>query len=93
MTIVLYFITKTVYFGLVVMQLLIFLRVMLSWFMLDDENAVIEFICDTAELFVAPIRALLEKSEWVRGLPFDISYIVAFVIISIVKNALPVIKL
>mgnify|MGYP000858906007 FL=1 len=89
LSIVLYIITKTVYFGLVVLQMLMFLRAALSWLMPDDDNVLSEFVYTATEPIIAPVRGLLEHFEFVRGLPFDLSFFVTFLILVILQNALP----
>ncbi|MFY9380557.1 MAG: YggT family protein [Acutalibacteraceae bacterium] len=89
LSIVLYIITKTVYFGIVVLQILMFLRAAFSWIMPDDDNMFSEFIYTATEPIIAPVRGFLERFDFVRGLPFDISFFVTFMILVILQNALP----
>lgn len=93
MSIVLYFITKTVYFGLVVLQLLMFLRALFSWVMPDDDNMIANFLYAVTEPIIAPVRGFLERFELVRALPFDISFFATFLLVVILQNALPTVAI
>lgn len=75
------------------MQLLMFLRALLTWVMPDDDNAIIDFIFTATEPLIAPVRGFLDRFEFVRSLPFDISFFVTFILIVIIQNALPVISI
>lgn len=93
LSIVLYFLTKTVYFGLIVLQVLMFLRALLSWVMPDDDNMITDFIYAATEPIIAPVRGLLDRFEFVRAMPFDISFFVTFIILVILQNALPTVSI
>lgn len=88
MPIILYFITKTVYFALVVLQVLMFLRALLSWIMPDGDNMLTDFIYYATEPMIAPVREFLERFDFVQSLPFDLSFFVTFLILVIVQNVL-----
>jgi len=72
-----------------VLQILMFLRAALSWIMPDDDNVLSEFVFTATEPLIAPVRGLLERFEFVRGLPFDLSFFVTFILLVLVQNALP----
>ena len=82
----LYIITKTVYFGIVVLQILMFLRAAFSW--MPDDTICFRICIHRREPIMA-VRGFLERFDFVRGLPFDISFFVTFMILVILQNALP----
>ena len=44
------------------------------------------FVGLVTEIFVAPVRALLERFEWARRSPIDISFFVTFLLLSILST-------
>lgn len=88
MPIILYFITKTVYFALIVLQILMFLRALLSWIMPDGDNVLTDFVYYATEPMITPVREFLERFDFVQSLPFDLSFFVTFMILVIVQNVL-----
>ena len=63
-------------------QLAMLVRAVLSWFPIEP-NKLINFIYAITEPFVAPIRALFDKMGWFKGLPIDISFMVSYLLITI----------
>jgi len=49
----------------------------------SDENRLMDFLYTVTEPFIVPIRALLDKLGWFSGLPIDISFMVAYLLISL----------
>ncbi|MBE6557240.1 MAG: YggT family protein [Ruminococcaceae bacterium] len=68
---------------LMVLQLCMLVRAFMSWFV-SDENRLMDFLYTVTEPFIVPIRALLDKLGWFSGLPIDISFMVAYLLISLV---------
>ena len=63
-------------------------RAILSWFPIDS-NKFIDFIYSITEPFIYPIRVLFIKMNWFQGLPIDISFLVSYILISVVLMILP----
>jgi uncharacterized protein YggT (Ycf19 family) len=59
-----------------------------SWFPVRDDNPILSFVCMVTEPFVAPIRALFDKMGWFRNFPLDMSFFVAFVLVSMLDSIL-----
>ena len=76
---------------LAAVELCMLIRAILSWFPIKDDNPILLFVTMITEPVVAPIRALLEKLGWFRNIPIDISFIVAYILLSIVSTALGVV--
>lgn len=57
--------------------------------MADEDNAFIRFVNAVTDPIIIPVRMLLEKFEFVRNMPIDISFFVAYILLVIVQNILP----
>ena len=88
MTGILYILMKTVSLLLSAMQLLMMLRAVISWLPVDEDSNVVNFLYAMTEPVIMPVRMLLERFEALNELPIDISFIVAFMILSIVQMLL-----
>lgn len=62
-------------------------RAILSWFPMF-ENKFVDFLYAITEPFINPIRQLFVKMNWFQGLPIDISFLVTFMLISLVSQIL-----
>ena len=71
---------------LMAIQLAMLLRAVLSWFPL--ENRFIDFLHNVTEPFIYPIRRLFERFGWFQGMPIDISFMVSYILLSIVMMLL-----
>ncbi len=70
-----------------VLNTLIFIRVLLSWFPIDRNNPLISLLYTLTEPILAPIRKLLFKSPMGGpGMMIDFSPIIAFMLIELLKN-------
>lgn len=75
------------------LQLLMFLRALLSWVMPEEDNVISDFVFTATEPLIIPVRNLLERFELVRALPFDISFFVVFILLVILQNVLPAVSM
>lgn len=67
---------------LVILQLLMMVRAILSWIPTDEESAFSAFVYHITEIVIYPVRCILERSETIASLPIDISFFVTFLLIS-----------
>lgn len=74
--------TATVSLALIVLQILMLIRVILSLFPIDEDSPFFRFIYFTTEIFVMPVRLLFEHFGWFEGFPLDMSFFVTFILIS-----------
>jgi YggT family protein len=72
-------------------QLAMLVRAILSWFPIRDDNPILLFTTLITEPIVAPIRALFEHFGWFRNIPLDISFFVAYILLSVVSTVITVI--
>ena len=68
--------------ALMLIQTAMLIRAVLSWFMLDG-NRFVDFLHAVTEPFVYPIRRLLQKMNWLQGTPIDFSFMLTYLIISV----------
>ena len=72
---------------LMFIQLAMLVRAILSWFPID--NRFVDFVYAVTEPFILPIRRLFERMGWFQGLPIDISFMVSYLLITVVVMLLP----
>ncbi len=89
MTNFVYVFTNLVSFFLMALEMMMFIRAVLSWLPIDDDSPVVSFVYTMTEPVIVPVRILLERSETVRSLPIDLSFFVAFILLSVVQMLLP----
>ena len=70
------------------LELLLFIRAILSWFPVNRSGALNQFLEYTTEPVLTPIRSLLNRSSTLRNFPIDFSYIAAFLLIQILNSLL-----
>jgi YggT family protein len=68
------------------MQALIFIRAVISWLPVPRNNRLLILLHQITEPLLAPIRSLLNRSSFGRGMMFDISPIVALLLITFLKS-------
>jgi uncharacterized protein YggT (Ycf19 family) len=88
--IALYLLTASVSALLGFLSFFMFLRAILSFIPGSEEWRVSDFLFYVTELAVAPVRLLMEKMGWGEGLPFDMSFTVAYLLIFLLQATLPV---
>ena len=58
-----------------------FLRAILSWFIMD-ENKFTNFLYAVTEPFIYPVRRFLERMNWLQNSPIDFSFMITFLLLS-----------
>jgi YggT family protein len=77
-------IMMVVYYLLVLFELILLARVLLSWFPnVDRSNPLIQFVFDVTEPVLRPIRDLLPQ-----GMMLDLSPLIVFLIINVLLQIL-----
>ena len=80
--IVLEVVRGTVCLLLSAIQLAMTVRAILSWFPIEP-NKLTHFLDVVTEPVIYPIRKLFEKMNWFQNIPIDMSFMVTFMILSI----------
>ncbi len=83
-----YVFTSIVYYFLCALQFCMLIRAVLSWFPLDDDNKFLIFIESITEPVIFPIRALLDKLGLFTNFPLDMSFLFAYILLSILSGLL-----
>ena len=78
-------IKKAVDVLLTVIEVLIFLRVIMSWFPVARENPLVNFLYVITEPILGPIRTLIQKSAFGSNFMFDLSPIIVWLIIRVIR--------
>ena len=73
-------------------QLCMFIHAILSWISPASGNVgpIRAFINGVTELVTAPVRAFLERFEWARRSPLDLSFFLTFILLSLISTILTV---
>lgn len=66
-------------------------RAIMSWLPIDEDSNIANFLYAMTEPVIYPVRMLLERIKVTSDLPIDISFIVSFLLLSIIQMLLPVI--
>ena len=82
------FLAKAViYTAIGALQMAMFARAILSWFP-GVGGRFEEFLYTITEPFIEPVRMLLDRFESIAGLPIDISFLVTFILLSLIQSML-----
>ncbi len=73
---------------LMVLQIAMLVRAVLSWFPGGDGNIISEIAYVITEPVIIPVRAFLDRFESVKNFPIDMSFFVTFIIISLISSLL-----
>ena len=87
---IIYLVAKIIDILLGVVYFAMFLRAILSFFV-SPENKLILLCVLITEPFVAPFRLLLEKLNIAQDIPIDISFMVAYLALFLIRLLLPII--
>ena len=88
MTALLYVLAATVSLALNVIYFAMFLYAILSWFMMEDAPIMQVLAMITAPV-ILPVRAITSRIPALQNSPVDFSFLIAFVLLLFVMNALP----
>lgn len=69
-------------------QWAIFVRVIISWLPIPKNSPIITALYYITEPILAPIRSMLSKSAMGQNMMFDLSPIIAFLLIGILQNVI-----
>jgi len=72
-----------------ILNVLILIRIILSWVRVGRNNPIVKFVFDITEIFLAPIRNLIAKSPiGGPGMMLDFSPLVCVLLIDVVSRVL-----
>ena len=70
------------------LEICMLIRAVLSWFPVRDDNPILTFVHMVTEPIVAPIRMLFDRMGWFRNMPIDISFFVAYLLLSVLATVM-----
>lgn len=85
---VFYVAANTAYYLLWIIQIMLFLRAILSWFMQEEESGFMFVLVGLTEPILMPFRALLQRSETMRSIPIDFSLTFAMIAVILLQTML-----
>ena len=65
------------------LQICMFVRAILSWFPMEP-NKFTDFLFGVTEPVIYPVRRLMEKMNWLQGLPIDMSFMITYLLLSVI---------
>ena len=80
-------IKNTVIVLLMAVQFAMLARAILSWFPMNSSR-IVDFLYSVTEPFIYPVRMLFEKMNWFTDLPIDMSFFVAYLLLSVITTVL-----
>lgn len=81
----LYILSSTLSLLLSILELLMLGRAILSWFPIDEDSALVQFLYGITEPVIYPVRMLLERFDLFQGLPIDMAFFFTFILINILS--------
>ncbi len=91
MLVILYFIAKLIAILLEAVSLAMLIQALMPLFTSVDENRFYIFLCALTEPFIYPVRYVLNKFGLLDKSPIDWSFLLTYILLSIVTVLLPVI--
>mgnify|MGYP003441660161 CR=1 FL=1 len=62
-------------------------RAILSWIPMES-NKITDFLFSLTEPFIYPIRRLFHRLNWFQGMPIDLSFLFAYILLSVLSSVL-----
>ena len=81
-----YLVYRTISIVFTIIEFAVLARVIISWIPVQKDNKLITFLYQVTEPILAPIRNMVERSSFGKNLMFDVSPIIAFLLIGLIRN-------
>lgn len=85
---VLYVVSTTVRIIIIVLELLMMARAIVSWLPIDEDNPIVNFLYAVTEPVIIPVRSVIDYFGWFQGMPIDMSFFITFILLSILEMIL-----
>lgn len=85
---VVYVLANVAYYLLGAIEIMLFLRAILSWFMNEEESQFMFVLVGMTEPVLIPFRALLSRSERMQSIPIDFSLTFAMITVILLQTLL-----
>lgn len=86
--VIVYIIVSIVQILISALEIAMLLRAVLSWFIMDDNHPLMNFLRMVTEPVILPIRLLFDKMGWFTDSPLDIPFMVTYLILMILSMIL-----
>lgn len=83
-----YVITTALSIFLDIVLICMFISAVLSWIIPDDEYPIVNLIHGFVELFVSPVRYVIDRLGLFQGFPLDMSFLITAILLSIIDALL-----
>ena len=83
-----YFLIVTVDAILMALQIAMFIRAILSWFMDEGSNKLSAFLYAITEPVIIPVRALCDRKGWFQDFPLDIPFFITYILLAMISAGL-----
>lgn len=83
------FLVSIVSIALGLMQFLLMIRAILSWFPFDDSSPLVLFVSVVTEPIILPVRQMLDKVRFFAELPIDLSLFITYLLLTFISLLLP----
>ena len=90
MRVFLYILASVVKLSFSVLYIAMLLRVILELFADREDNRLLAFLVMVTEFFVMPVRSFMMRFRFVQESPIDLSFLVTWILLSVVSSVLPV---
>lgn len=86
---ILYVVYTTISFCIDALCIMMIVRAVLSWFPGVGRNSrVMAFIYSVTEIFIAPVRNFMNRFDFIRRFPLDLSLLVTMILLEILQGFL-----
>ena len=93
LSVFLYLVAATVRLLLGLVEIAFLLRALMSFIDMTEESFFSRILFSLTEPFIIPVRSLMAHFGWGSDRPFDLSFLVTAILISVLSALLPVISL
>ena len=84
MHLIFYILAKVVFVLISALQLFLFVRMIISWIMPLESNALVNFVFFVTEPVLKPVRLIIDKIPALRDLPIDLSFLITYLLLSVI---------
>ena len=69
------------------LQIAMFARAILSWFIDPmNEGGIVAFLTALTEPVILPVRALCAKMHWFEGMPLDVPFLITVLLLAMIQS-------
>ncbi len=80
-----YVIEATVKFIIIVLEMMMLGRAVVSWLPIDEDNPIVNFLYTVTEPVIMPVRTVINYFGWFESFPIDMAFMITFILLSILE--------